>query len=364
MPENNFRPHLRDEGKPVPAAPQPEPAEPLGQVDDASSRDAETSNRDAASPARLLFIPLVLVSAAVVVWLFVRWPGRATVSPRDLVRDLGRPGKSHWQQAYALAELLRSPQHAELKRDAALAAELAALLQAQLDAGQPDTNRINLQVFLCRALGEFAVPGVQPVLVRASRLERTGAEIAVRRAAVEALAAQAAHARTTDSNAAAVEALLAAARENSAPSADTAQRAELRSSAAFALGVFGGPAAMTQLQVMLDDPSSNVRYNAAIGLARHGHASAAAVLLEMLEPGHPDNVAGAGAAAGRAWKQTVVLANAIRAAQQWCERNPEADHGPLTAAIKALARGDLPPAVQDQARQTLAALSASPRAQE
>jgi hypothetical protein len=321
----------------------------------------------AASPVRLLFIPCVLVFACVLVWLVVRWPGRDSVSPYDLVRDLGQPGKSHWQQAYTLAELLRGPQHAELKQDSRLAAELAALLDAQLDAGQLDPNRINLRVFLCRALGEFTVSSVQPVLVRASRLERNPAEIAVRRAAVEALAT---HATAPDPAApnrdALLETLLATARETGGESATRGQRAELRASAAFALGVLGGEPALSQLQFMLDDSHPNVRYNAATGLARHGHDAAVPVLLEMLDAGNSQAVANEGSVAGRTWKQAVVLSNAIRAAQQWAERNPQADHRPLTAAIETLLQADsvpagLAPAVQRQARQTLSALGNVPQ---
>jgi len=324
--------------------------------------DVDTEERRAASPVRLLFFPLVLVSAILLVWLPVRWLGRDSVSPHDLVRDLGQPGKSHWQQAYALAELLRGAKHAGLRQDARLASELSALLEAQLDAGQLDANRINLRVFLCRALGQFTVPDIQPVLVRASRLERSPAEIAVRRSAIEALAGRAG---MPDRDAVLVEALLATARESGGESPDAAQRAELRASAAFALGVLGGDPALAQLQVMLDDPYPNVRYNAATGLARHGHGAAVTVLLEMLDPGNSAALAGERSAAGRTWKQAVVLSNAIRAAQQWAEQNPRADRRRLTGALEAIVRADLVPAdwaaaVQDEARQTLSALAALP----
>jgi hypothetical protein len=343
--------------------PKPDADEPLAPP---VSGDADAVERPAASLVRLLFLPLVLVSAIVLVWLFVRWPGRDSVSPHDLVRDLGQPGKSHWQQAYALAELLRGSQHAGLRQDARLAAELSALLDAQLDAGPLDANRINLRVFLCRALGEFTVPSVQSVLLRASRLERSPAEIAVRRSAVEALAAHVAHGGTPDRDAALVETLLATARESGGEMGAQAQRAELRASAAFALGVLGGEPPLTQLQFMLDDPHPNVRYNAATGLARHGHDAAVPVLLEMLDPGNSAALAGETSAAGRTWKQAVVLSNAIRAAQQWAERNPQADRRSLTAAIEALLHAerihaDLAASVQDQARRTLSALATLPQ---
>lgn len=316
-----------------------------------------------ASPMRLLFIPLALVAAVLVVWLLVRWRGQESISAEDLVRDLGHPANSHWQQAHALAELLRGPQQAQLRQDAQLAAELATLLDAQLDAGPSDANRINLRVFLCRALGEFRVPSVQPVLIRASRLERAPAELAVRRSAVEALAAHADRTSAADRDPELLETLLAAAREHSDIEADKTPRAELRAGAAFALGVLGDPPALAQLQFLLGDPHPNVRYNAATGLARHGHAAALPVLIEMLRPDNPQATAGESSAAGRSWKQAVVLINALRAAERWAELNPPAAGRPLIAAVATLLEPErgpaqLAPAVQQQARRTLSALAA------
>lgn len=69
---------------------------------------------------RLLFIFLVMVFAAALVWLLIRSSGSHAVSPMEIVLDLSRPGKSHWQQAHVLAELLRNPQHAEVKHDSGL----------------------------------------------------------------------------------------------------------------------------------------------------------------------------------------------------------------------------------------------------
>ena len=177
-------------------------------------------------------------------------------------------------------------------------------------------------------------PSVQPALMRASRLERNPAEIAVRRAAVEAIAAHAASAGpgTLDNDATLAQTLIATAQESGRDSADKSQREELRASVAFALGVLGSDPALAQLQRMLDDPSPNVRYNAATGLARHGHAAALPVLLEMLDPGNPEAVAGEVSAAGRTWKQEAVLVNGIRAAQQWAEQNPQADRRAVSSS--------------------------------
>jgi hypothetical protein len=322
-----------------------------------------TGRSSAGTSARMWFIPLVVVFAVALVWLLLRWSGSRAVSPHEIVRDLGRPGKSHWQQAYVLAELLHGSQHAGLKQDAALAAQLSALLEAQLDDVALDANRLNMRVFLCRALGEFAVPTVQPVLLRASRLERNPAEIAVRRAAVEALAAHAVGVGpgTLHDDASLVQTLIATAQESGRDAADKTPREELRASVAFALGVLGSEPALAQLQRMLDDPSTNVRYNAATGLARHGHAAALPVLLEMLDPGNPQAVAGEVSAAGRTWKREAVLTNAIRAAQQWAQRNPQADHEPLVAAVETLVTTDVTVSVRTLARQALPSLSVRPK---
>lgn len=316
-----------------------------------------------ASPLRLLFVPAVIVAAAVLIWIILRWPIRETVSARDLVRDLSRPGRSHWQQAYSLAELLRDPQHAELRQDAALAADLAALLQLQLDAAEMDPNRVQLRVFLCRALGEFAVPAVLPVLVQAGRQERGPAEVAVRRAALEAIAASTSHvgAATLQKDEAVLQTFTAAARDHGQGATDQAIRAELRASAAFGLGVLGGEPAVEELQQLLDDPSPNVRYNAATGLARHGQTAAIPVLLEMLQPANSEAIADEESATGRSWKQVLVWTNAIRAASQLARRNTATDGRQLAAAMESLVKSDVPASVRDQAREALLALEKTRR---
>lgn len=312
----------------------------------------------APGPFRLLFIPLVLVATMVLIWAVLRWPTRPTVSPRDLVRDLAQPGRSHWQQAYSLAELLRDPDRAELRQDAALAADLAAALQVQLDAVQTDANRINLRIFLCRALGEFAIPAGLPVLIQAARQERSPADVAVRRAALEALAARASHADppSLQSDDAVLEVLVAAARDRGPATSDPAPRDALRACAAFGLGVVGSQAALAELRPLLDDPIPNVRFNAAAGLARHGHSTAIPVLLEMLALDSPEAVSEEASAAGRAWKQALVWTNALRATRQLAQRNPAADCRSLMAASELLTRADLPAEVRSQARETLATL--------
>ncbi len=333
------------------------PASDAGLVPDASA------TASAPSALRLLFIPLVLVAAMVLIWTILRWPSRETVSPRDLVRDLAQPGRSHWQQAYSLAELLRDPEHADLRQDAALAADLAALLQLQLDAAELDANRINLRIFLCRALGEFTIPTGLPVLIQAARQERGPAEVAVRRAALESLAARAsqAGARTLQNDEAVLETFVAAVRDRGTGASDQAQRAELRSCAAFGLGVLGGQPSLEALRPLLDDPSPNVRYNAAAGLARHGQTAAIPALLEMLAPDNPEATAGEVSAAGQAWKRALVWTNAIRAASQLAERNPGADCRPLAAAIESLSQADVPAKVLSQAREALTTLQTAPQ---
>ncbi len=312
----------------------------------------------APSSLRLLFIPLVLVAAMILIWAILRWPARETVSPRDLVRDLARPGRSHWQQAHSLAELLRDPQHAKLRQDAALAADLAAFLQVQLDAAELDANRVNLRIFLCRALGEFTVPAGLPVLIQAARQERGPAEAAVRRAALEALAARASHlgVDTLQNDGAVLAVFVAAARERGQGSSDQTQRAELRACAAFGLGVLGGQPALEALRPLLDDPSPNVRYNAAMGLARHGQTAAIPVLLEMLAPENREAIVDEVSAVGREWKRVLVWTNAIRAAIQLAQRNPGADCQPLAAAFESLAGADVPAEVRSQARAALTAI--------
>jgi len=293
---------------------------------------------------QLFLIPMVIVGIIVMVWLMFSWLAHMGSSPQDLVRDLKRLNPGSWQKALTLADLLRNPDYDQLKQDPQIARELAGILAEQLDAARLDAEAVKLRVFLCRALGEFRVPEeVLPILLRAAKQETDPVEIDVRRAALEALAIVSTNngSRELQSNAELTQTLFRASRERSQNSDETESRAELRSTAAFVLGVLGGPESLDRLELLMDDAYPNTRYNAALGLSRHGDVRSRRVLLEMLDPGNLQSAQAEEHEEGKASKRLLVIKNGIRGSKQLAEQNQDDDLSGITHALEAILKSDL-----------------------
>ncbi|MBI2479800.1 MAG: hypothetical protein HYV60_14545 [Planctomycetia bacterium] len=250
----------------------PEKAPPQPSLDDKPLPPIEPPS--AGFLVQLFVIPMIIVGIIVVVWLMFSWLAHMGSNPHELVRDLKKPNEASWQRALTLADLLRNPAHEALKSDVTMATELAAVLDGQLDQESFDETSIRLRMFLARALGEFKVPEALPPVLRAATIERDPAEIEVRRTALEAIAVYANNNPESSlaENEACMDALIAASRERTEVADEQQVRSDLRSTAAFVLGVIGGDAALDRLVILLDDPYTNARYNAATGLCRHGDA--------------------------------------------------------------------------------------------
>ena len=292
---------------------------------------------------QLFVIPMVIVGIIVMVWLMFSWLAHMGSNPHELVRDLRKPNEASWQRALTLAELLRNPAHEDLKSDVAMATELATVLDSQLDQNQFDENSIRLRMFLARALGEFKAAEALPPILRAATLERDPTEIEVRRTALEAVAVYANNNRdvSLSENEACMKALIAASRERTEVAAQEQARADLRSTAAFALGVIGGDAALDRLVILLDDPATNARYNAATGLCRHGDVRAIPVLLEMLDPENEESGSSEEHESGRDWKRLQVINTGIRSAAELAEHNSADDLEPVRSALQKIIDSEL-----------------------
>jgi hypothetical protein len=298
---------------------------------------------------QLFLVPLAIVAAVVAVWLVVTWLASAGGDPERYVASLKKSGPAGWQAAASLTEMLRNPRNEKLKRDSTLAAQLAEVLKEQLDKQDTSKEAIRLRIFLVRALGEFYVADGLSVLIRAAGTERKPDEVVVRRTALEAIALLA---DNTDAGPAALAAepglmpvLLKAAHERAANEQDEPERGELRARAAFALGVLGTKPALDELELMLSDGFPNARYNAAIGLARHGDERGVKVLLQMLDPENQQVVAGEKDKSAAAWKRQLVITNALTAVEKLAEKNPQADLGALNKAIDRLVTGPIDPLI-------------------
>jgi hypothetical protein len=91
---------------------------------------------------------------------------------------------------------------------------------------------------------------------------------------------------------------------------------------------------------MVDDPHADTRYNAAVGLARHGNAKAAETLAEMLDltelagTRHVDNER------AEAERRAVIVGNALQAVETLAQRNPSADLSLVIESLEQLAAAE------------------------
>lgn len=267
---------------------------------------------------QLFFIPLVIVAIVVMVWLMFSWIAQAGSDPRDLVDNLKRLNDSSWQSALSLAEQLKNPEYDHLKNDHGLAKDLAEVLTSELKAASVEEPRLRLRIFLCRSLGEFHVSDGVDALVQAATQELKPEEINVRAAAVEALAIMASNPELArlGQDPRVLEAMLSASQARRDGDDPNHLAAELRSRAAYALGVHGGDVALDRLTVMLDDAYPNVRYNAATGLARHGDFRATPALFEMLDPASSGGMVDEQSEGEKQRKRSQILLNGVRGAYQ------------------------------------------------
>ena len=265
----------------------------------------------AAFLVQLFLVPAIIVGIIVTVWLAFHWLAQLGNDPEGYVRTLRRANEGRWQAALNLANDLRGPGGAVLKADTKLAGDLADILSDEVASGRPkfgghagEQSR-TLSGYLCRALGEFAVPEAAAPLV--ARARDTG-DPETARAAVEALAVLATNLsaadRTFPDAAAVTDALLAASRSDDAG---------LRSAAAFTLGVVGGAGADERLELLVGDAADDVRFNAAIGLARQGRDAAYATLAEMLALPDAPAEPGDEAAQSQRYRRALIVVNALKA---------------------------------------------------
>jgi HEAT repeat protein len=259
---------------------------------------------------QLFVVPLTIVSCGLfVVWGFY-WLAQMGNDPESYVRALRRNNEGRWQVALNFANDLRGAGGAALKKDAKLAGDLAGILDDEIASGRTSgggnaaEQAKTLCAYLCRALGEFAVPeAAVPLVKRAGDAN----DPQTAQAAVEALAILSANlaaaGRAFDDPAAVAAAVL---------TASTSDIVSLRSSAAYTLGVLGGTKAVERLQQLVDDGGDDVRYNAAIGLARQGDEAAWKTLEEMLAL--PDAVPAAGDQKGQAerYRRAMIVVNALK----------------------------------------------------
>lgn len=284
----------------------------------------------AAFLVQLFLVPALIVSIIVFVWLAFHWLAHLGNDPQSYVRTLRRDNEGRWQAALNLANDLRGPGAAALKADEPLATELGRILADEAKSGRTGEQSQTLQVYLCRALGEFAIPAAAGPLVERAQ---DAADPQTARAAVEALSVLAtnlaAAGRQADDPAAITGAVIAASRGNDLP---------LRSAAAFTLGVVGGPGAVERLVELAGDSNDDVRYNAALALARQGREESLDGLLEMLSlPDLPAPSGADDAAQSQRYKRALVVVNALRGVALLVDATHQAPPQSVLDRVRAVA---------------------------
>ena len=321
---------------------------------------------------QLFIIPSIIVAIIAVVWLLFSWLAHMGSSPEKMVQNLERGGDHSWQEAYNLAEELRKPGNEQLRRNTRVARQLADLLQRHLAESYPKgathmdrmqrKGAIQLRIFLSRVLGEFEVPEVVDVLVQAANQDEYVAQdeddfgdLQVRRSAIEAIAVLAHHVdrRLLQENEPLYAALDEAASSGSDAEADREQQNKIREVAAFAFGVLGGKRNLNRLATMCSDGETNVRYNAAVGMARHGDLRSVDILLEMLELDQTAAIGDEPDPAARQWKSNTIFRTALSASKQLVRHNDAHDLSDLRRAVETLTDADVNTQIQGLAREVL-----------
>ena len=300
---------------------------------------------------QLFVVPAVIVIIIVLVWLLFNWLAQMGSDPTKYVAALPRSAR-RWQAAASLADVLNDKRNADLKRDHTLAQDLASLLTDELKEPNEGEEQEMLDIYLCRALGEFSVPeAVPPLLEAASRTPRRyrGAP-----RALEGLAVFASHVPVAETpyEAQIDQALVKAAGD---------QDAQIRSVAAFALGVVGDESSLTQLRQMLSDVYPDVRYNAATGLARCHDRAGLEVILEMLDPDEQGSLKLESEGESRVFKRALIVENGLQATLALYADLPHDEQQKLHQAIERLTDKEQPADVRLKAVEVLRRLDEQPK---
>ncbi len=288
---------------------------------------------------RFFLVPLLLVGASLAVFAGLgALVAQGPPGPEELVRQIAEGGKnSRWQAAQELSNQVARGD-LDLRRDERLTGDVAsAFRKARADADDP-----RIVQYLSRLLGKSASEDARSALEEA--LADGNPDV---RIYAGAALAEMAHLCSTDP--------LVARLQDLDPG--------VRTMAAYAVpallekaGVSGHPEAAAALVRALEDPVVDVRWNAALGLARLGRAEGADLLWRML---HRDYVraslrkgdgAGLGgfltpAGADPATPGEIedgVVRNALSAVWRLKDRS-------MIEGVRALAASDPDPGVQDWA---------------
>jgi len=252
---------------------------------------------------------------------------------------------ARWQRASELADMLHNKRYASVKQDHQAAAHLAQILDREIDDskdGRDGQQSATLRYFLARALGEFEVPEGTETLIKAAETKRTADDELVRHGALEAIAVRAYDLQKLDPP-----------QELSHPELGPAlirlsgdEEPTIRSAATYALGQIGSADSIKRLEVLVNDPDADTRFNAALALAHRGNTKCMDTLAEMLDVSELTKAAKKTDEKAKTddndsdFKAAVIVASALDASHALARQNPKADLSVVTESIQRFIKTD------------------------
>ena len=269
---------------------------------------------------QFFIFPMAIVAVCVAVFVVFGLIAAEGKSAREYVNEVRSGGANRrWQAAFELSKLIQARKDKALD-DPRFVDELVRLFE---DAEKDDPR---VRRYLALALGRIGDARALPALLKTVSQAPPEYDSETLIYSIWALGAIRDGAATDEL------ARLAAAED-----------AGLRKTAVHALGSMSGEPARARLLESLHDAVEDVRWNAALALARRGEGAAAAVLRTMLDRSHLEMVAGL----TPEQREEAMLA-AVSAASSL----PDAE---LQGALRELSRADASLRVREAARAALAA---------
>jgi HEAT repeat protein len=230
-------------------------------MDKLVERETATRNPLAAAPAlavQFFLIPLAVVGITIGVYVGFRSLLADDRQPQEYLNEIRFGGSTRrWPAAYELSRMMADP---KVRADKSLAPALVKAFQESKDDAQ-------VRRYLALAIGRLDPPLPADAVADLSRaLDDPDSETRI--SVIWALGS---------SGDPAVVARIVPL--YSAPDAD----AGIRKMVVYALGALPGDAQITTLRTALQDPTADVRWNAAVALARHGRHEGVGVVQQMLD---------------------------------------------------------------------------------
>jgi HEAT repeat protein len=216
---------------------------------------------------QFFIFPMAIVAVCVAVFVVFGLIAAEGKSAREYVGEV-RAGSANrrWQAAFELSKVIQAHKDPALK-DARFIEELVAVFEG----AEKDDPRVRR--YLALALGRLGDARAVPALLKVVGQDGPDADSETLIYAVSALG--------SIRDAAAIPELVRLA---------ASEDAGLRKVAVHALGGMPGEAASERLRESLQDGVEDVRWNAALALARRGDKAAAPVVRDMLDRKHLDTV--------------------------------------------------------------------------